>query len=241
MSRHLVIESAADQLRAEILAGAHPPGTHLDEVSLAARLDVSRNTLREAFRLLAHERLVEHEPHRGVFVRSIDAAAARDAYEVRRHLECGGVREAFLRLGEAREALTRGPDAAASAFLARWESVTDAAEAAVRAGEAAAASGDWAAAGTANAEFHRQLARLGGNGALERTMEVLLTEARLRFLLLADPRAVHEPFVAENRRLLTLLRLGEGGRLGAELEAYLLRAEGLLASDLPLTRLFNKP
>lgn len=48
---------------------------------MAEALGVSRKTLREAFRLLAHERLVVHEPHRGVAVRTLDAA---DIYAIRR-------------------------------------------------------------------------------------------------------------------------------------------------------------
>ena len=59
----------AEILRSHVTEGRLPPGTRLSEEDIGAALGVSRNTLREAFRLLAHERLLVHEFNRGVFVR----------------------------------------------------------------------------------------------------------------------------------------------------------------------------
>lgn len=236
VSDQLSVERAAQRLRHEILHGEHAPGAHLDEVGLAARLDISRNGLREAFRLLAQERLVRHEPHRGVFVRRIDAAAARETYEVRRHLECGGVREAFVQVLYAR-ALLAGAGSASEQERARrvldtWDNGLHRAEEAVEQGEAAGRAGDWRAVGSANAHFHAALGSLGGNGVLQQMLGSLLTETRLRFLELGVAQEIHEPFLADNRRILTLLQLGEGARAVTELEAYLLRARALFASDV---------
>jgi GntR family transcriptional regulator, arabinose operon transcriptional repressor len=59
----------ADVLRAEIEAGAHPPGARLPaEPALAARFGVSRGTLRQALQNLARAGLVEAVPGRGTFV-----------------------------------------------------------------------------------------------------------------------------------------------------------------------------
>ena len=82
----------ADLLRERISAGGLPPGTQLAEHAMAETLGVSRNTLREAFRLLAHEGLVVHRPHRGVFVHTLEAADVRDIYATRRLVECAAVR-----------------------------------------------------------------------------------------------------------------------------------------------------
>ena len=60
--------AAAAQLRQRIAAAGLVPGERLGEVALAAELQVSRNSLREAFTMLASEGLVERRPHRGVFV-----------------------------------------------------------------------------------------------------------------------------------------------------------------------------
>ncbi|HVT67172.1 MAG TPA: GntR family transcriptional regulator, partial [Trebonia sp.] len=46
-----------DILRTHITDGLLPPGTRLSEEAIGRALGVSRNTLREAFALLSHERL----------------------------------------------------------------------------------------------------------------------------------------------------------------------------------------
>lgn len=61
-------EAVRRQLEQEILAGQHPPGTHLDETVQAARLGCSRTPLREALNQLVAVGLLVRRNHRGVFV-----------------------------------------------------------------------------------------------------------------------------------------------------------------------------
>ena len=51
-----------------ILRGEIEQGQPLREVSLAASIGVSRNTMREAIRVLAREGIVTHEMHHGAMV-----------------------------------------------------------------------------------------------------------------------------------------------------------------------------
>ena len=92
ISRISTAEEVADVLREQILTGEFAPGARLTEVPIAAAFGVSRNTLREAFRLLGREGLVEHFPHRGGFVARLEEADVRDLYRIRRILEIAGVR-----------------------------------------------------------------------------------------------------------------------------------------------------
>ena len=69
IDRSSTAERVADVLRELIIRGDLPAGTPLREQQLVGSLDVSRNTLREAFRLLGRERLVDYTLHRGVAVR----------------------------------------------------------------------------------------------------------------------------------------------------------------------------
>ena len=55
----------AERLRDMIIEGELPAGTRLNERALCDRLGVSRTPLREAFRVLAAEHLVELQPNRG--------------------------------------------------------------------------------------------------------------------------------------------------------------------------------
>lgn len=86
--RHQVQEA----LRREIVSGRLSPGQRLVELELCAALDVSRTVLREAFRQLEAEALVELIPHRGVVVASIGLDEARQIYEVRGVVEALAVR-----------------------------------------------------------------------------------------------------------------------------------------------------
>lgn len=78
---------AADVMRELIVTGELAPGERLVEARLTEQLGVSRPPLREAFGVLAHERLVQIEPRRGA---SVTALTVQDAFEVttlRRALE----------------------------------------------------------------------------------------------------------------------------------------------------------
>src|SRR5947209_18124733 len=87
-------EWIADRLRDDITEGRYQPGTQLREEHITEELDVSRNSVREAFRLLVHERLLVYKLNKGVFVRSLEAADVVDLYRIRRLLECGAIRGA---------------------------------------------------------------------------------------------------------------------------------------------------
>ncbi|HET9142050.1 GntR family transcriptional regulator, partial [Actinophytocola sp.] len=71
LDRTSTAERVAGILRDRIMEGHLRPGDKLSEEEITRRLGISRNTLREAFRLLGHERLLEHQLNRGVFVRVV--------------------------------------------------------------------------------------------------------------------------------------------------------------------------
>src|SRR5690625_3664459 len=77
----------AAALRQHICEGALRPGTKLSEESIAAEFEVSRNTLREAFTVLAGEHLVYKVPNRGVFVIDPGPRDIQEIYQTRRFLE----------------------------------------------------------------------------------------------------------------------------------------------------------
>ena len=87
-----------DALRADILTNRLPPGTPLQEESLANALGVSRGPIREATRRLASEGLVSVVPRKGAMVSSLSPAEFVSAYQVREALEVLAVRLATPRL-----------------------------------------------------------------------------------------------------------------------------------------------
>lgn len=80
-------QSVLNKLRVAIVTGALPPGTHLVETELAARLEVSRGPVREALTRLEHEGLIVNYPYRGKFVAEITEEDIHEIYDLRRLIE----------------------------------------------------------------------------------------------------------------------------------------------------------
>ena len=75
------------QLEAEISDGRLDPGSRLDEQEVAQRFGVSRTPVREAFRLLASDRLVELRGRQGAMVRRIGVHTLIEMFQVTSTLE----------------------------------------------------------------------------------------------------------------------------------------------------------
>ena len=200
-------QRAADLIRQYIFEGRFAPGTPLPEASLSAALQVSRNTVREAFRTLMSEHLLVHEPHKGVTVRWLTADDVLDIYKIRRMFELsvldlaaqGQLEPAKNELGEIGTLLAEA--------------------------ETAAANGDWAQVGTANLRFHGLLVEMHRSERINDTFRRLMTELRLGFLAHEDPASFHGPFLARNRRIYELIMTGELDDARDELGSYLDDAE----------------
>lgn len=95
-----VREQAVVAIRNQIMEGALRPGQRLVERELCEQLDVSRNTLREAYRQLEAEGFVEIPPHKGPIVRRVGADEVRSLYEIRQALEGLAIRLFTDRAGE---------------------------------------------------------------------------------------------------------------------------------------------
>jgi DNA-binding GntR family transcriptional regulator len=80
-------ESLREKLEGAIAAGHLTPGSRLDEQEIAQRFGVSRTPVREAFRLMAANNLVELRGRQGATVRSIKAQALIEMFQVMAELE----------------------------------------------------------------------------------------------------------------------------------------------------------
>ncbi|MQA82553.1 MAG: GntR family transcriptional regulator [Streptosporangiales bacterium] len=221
LDRTSTAERVADILRTRIIQGFFPPGRRLVEGAIDAALGVSRNTLREAFRLLTHEGLLTHELNRGVFVRIPSVADVVDIYRVRRLVECPAVR------GVTADAVVT--DAVLVDALERIGTTLAAAE-------RAEAADEWLGLGTANILFHQEIARLAGSPRVDELMRRTLAELRLVFHVMADPRRFHEPYLDRNRQILERLRAGDGAGAEVQLTAYLDDAERQLVQAYTAVR-----
>lgn len=192
----------AEQIRDKLIGGELRPGQRLSEAALSADLAVSRNSLREAFRLLTKEGLLRHEPNRGVFVSTPSMASIIDIYRVRRMVECQALACAY-------------PNHPA---VARMRAAVDMAQAArdVR---------DWGKVGSANMAFHAAIVDLADSQRLNAFYAQIAAELRLSFGLLRDPELLHAPYVDLNAAILEKLEAGRPDEAARALEAYLAQSE----------------
>jgi phosphonate utilization transcriptional regulator len=87
LQRHSLAMLVQESLERSIVSGEFAPGEKLNEVEIAARLNVSRGPLREAFRALEQAGLLKTEKNRGVTVRIVSLREAEEIYEVRAMLD----------------------------------------------------------------------------------------------------------------------------------------------------------
>src|SRR4029453_5941781 len=90
-------------LREMILRGDFQPGERLSELSLVARLSISRTPIRLALERLAHEGLLEASASGGFIARAFTIEDVWDAIEVRGVLEGTAARLAAERLSDVSE------------------------------------------------------------------------------------------------------------------------------------------
>lgn len=76
-----------EQLRADILTGALPPGTPLSQADLAARFGVSRIPVRDALAQLSADGLITAQPNRTATVLKMTSAEVTETFHMRLLLE----------------------------------------------------------------------------------------------------------------------------------------------------------
>lgn len=104
-------------LRKAILQGRFVPGDRLVEKDLCELTGVSRTSIREAFRQLESEGIIENIPNRGPVVATLNRAQAKEVYEVRQALEALAAKLFALNATETQvEELGKAIETLASAY-----------------------------------------------------------------------------------------------------------------------------
>jgi DNA-binding GntR family transcriptional regulator len=187
-------DKAYHEIRGLIVSLELAPGALIDERELIERLEIGRTPVREALRRLAHERLVEVYPRRGMFVTGVDVRELARLSEVRELLEPEAARLAAERATDAdREQLAElltELDAGASELMDLDERI------------------------------HRAVYRASHNDLLEATLEQYYVLA-LRIWSMALDRAHElEEAVEAHRALLEAIRDGDGERAADTMRAH---------------------
>lgn len=184
VERASMTERVLRELREAIIDGRLPQGEQLREVHLAGSLGTGRTAVREAIRQLVQEGLVEHEVHRGSYVRVMSLADRLDVYVAREAIESGAVRQAIasgapMQLDGVEAALEELKAAAGA-----QENVSDALIA-------------------ADIHFHQELVGVARSPRLSRAHQTLAAETSI--LLRHHPAYPQMDYVADHTRLLEAL------------------------------------
>ncbi|HVO63443.1 MAG TPA: GntR family transcriptional regulator [Terriglobales bacterium] len=182
-----VADQVAGILRQRILDGELRPGTALPEIPLAASLGVSRNTMREAVRILALEGLLQRNIHRGVAVAQLSLKDVQEIYDLRRMVEVQAILGARNRPVE---------------LMQQLRAAVDGYERAVR-------SRDWAQAVNWDFQFHKLVIHLRGNKRLETFYQKVIGELRMGMVLVDRTHNDPGALIPVHRKLYQLLDAGK--------------------------------
>lgn len=206
ISRVSVADQVAAILRQRILNGELPPGTPLQEVPMAASLGVSRNTIREATRILSIEGLLKRSAHRGVTVAQLSLKDVAEIYQVRRLMEIAAVKAA------------RPED---SDVFAEVRSALEGYEQSVR-------EQDWVRAVKFDLQFHTLLIRFHRNHRMESFYQKLIGELRMGMVLVDRTHDDPGRLVPVHREMFRLLSDGKSEECATLLAQHLSDSESRL-------------
>ncbi len=210
-----VADQVASVLRQRILTGELRPGTPLQEVPLAASLGVSRNTMREATRILSLENLVKRSIHRGVAVSQLSLKDVQEIYQLRRMLEMSGVLAATRDRAEVLPELRNALQGYARAVRER----------------------DWPRAVGFDLHFHSLLIRFHHNRRLESFYQRVIGELRMGMVLVDRGHDDPTGLIPVHRRMYQLLAAGKLRQCAAVLAQHLDDSESRLTGIMGGERL----
>jgi DNA-binding GntR family transcriptional regulator len=208
VARTSMTQQVLTELREAIIDGRLAQGESLREVALAQSLGTGRSAVREAIRQLIQEGLVEHEVHRGAYVRVMSLTERLDVYFAREAIECGAARRVI-------EALDT-PDLAP--LRAAIDAMREVARGRERMSEQLI---------DADVHFHQAMVALAGSPRLNRAHETLAAETRM--LLRHHPPYPWRDYVEDHVRLVDALEQRAPDTL--ELVAEHLRRSARLIGD----------
>ncbi len=99
-SSYSLTEEITDLVRERILKGTYKIGEKIKESQIAEEFDVSRTPIREAFKNLEMEGLIDYIPNRGCFAKGFTKRDIEDIYLIRKALEVLAVEWATLRISD---------------------------------------------------------------------------------------------------------------------------------------------
>jgi DNA-binding GntR family transcriptional regulator len=194
------VERAYAYLLNKTISFGFHPGERINEVELAATLEMSRAPVREALNRLVMQGLVVSESGKGFFCRKLSTKEVSELLEVRSELELSAIRHACL----------KASDQAIQEAVLRWQAM-----------EFDPATMDLEALVDIDEAFHLGVAALANNA--ERLNFLRNINARIRFVrrISLENEARDETFILEHSRILEAITHRDAEKAMALMESHI--------------------
>lgn len=190
-----VVEAVAEDIRKRVLNGEFAPGTQLRENDLLDDYGIARHGIRSALHALAHDGLLVHEPHRGVFVPESDPDEIEDILRLRLVLESSAIE----RVIEA-------------------EASTDGIAAALEGLEALPSKAPWSELLAADLAIHQAIVDAVGSPRMSRIQSSLIAESALLLAFHLAKDRESQAIRPLHRKLVKSVLAGKGDQARSLLE-----------------------
>ena len=211
----LLTSRVADKIREFIILGKFKSGEKLVESKLAKSLDISRQPIREALRILELERLITLIPRKGAYISEISLKEIKEIYEIRAMIEGFAAQLAISHITQKE--------------LSQLESILDLMEKSIR-------ENNLKKVIQYNLSFHQKIVSLSKNGNLAKVYGSMLLPVR-RYQKMG--LSLHSSWVVsleEHRRILEALNSRDIKRAEEMCRNHVLKAEKRLIDCLVSSR-----
>lgn len=209
LRRNTLRMQAIDALRRAITTGELPPGSHLSEIQMSNRLQISRGTLREAMRTLQIEGLLTEGTRGRLLVRLMGEQELRDLFRVRAALEALAART-LAESPRRKEVVEHLRDAVVRMSTAEHESLE--------------------ARMVADLDFHREMCRLSGNTTLIHAWSALESSIQMSITRSGIERAVRNMDVTRHLEIVDAIATGDPEHAAAAVHGHMELATETLIS-----------
>ncbi|QHC26490.1 FadR/GntR family transcriptional regulator [Streptomyces sp. GS7] len=203
--RQSLVDTVVEALRSQLAAGEWTVGTRIPtEHALADQLQVGRNTVREAIRVLVHAGMLRSRQGEGTFV-----VSTADPAEIMRGVQRAGIRDVLeLRIALEAEAARLAALRHEPADLERMRAALDA-QAELEGADGHPRSGSLELYADHDVAFHRAVVEAAHNSALTATYTWFSSSVREALVSALDDQAMPRILHGDHRAVLDAIAQGD--------------------------------
>lgn len=209
--RETLGELVAEQLRRSIWNREIEFGERLIESELSEKFDVSRNTIRDALKILEHEEMIIIKPRKGTYVSQFSKQDWQEIIELRSIVESFAFVRALPSLDEMHFTHLRN-------ILDRMEGITE--------------SGNWNDLFDLDMEFHSYVVKLSGNSRIIKLYDSIQVQIRTFLLYLDKYYSNRQSFYEEQKDLFDALLTKDPEVVDKKIRTHIEYVEGQFIGEI---------